>query len=98
MLLNRHISWRFFLTFILLNVPNTPEINTNSNNADIKMNIPVEKITLDRTSVTLKKNGTHKLVVKVSPENTTVFIIFSERAYKRASPVGNHRNRRGTKN
>lgn len=36
-----------------------------------KVIVPAEKVTLDKTSVTLKKGGTHKLVVTVAPENTT---------------------------
>ncbi len=33
--------------------------------------VPAEKVTLDKTTVNLKKGGTHKLVVTVAPENTT---------------------------
>ncbi len=33
--------------------------------------VPAEDVTLDKTSVNLKKGGTHKLVVTVTPENTT---------------------------
>lgn len=54
-----------------------------------KVDIPVEKITLDRTSVTLKKNGTHKLVVTVSPENTTDKTILFQSSNDNVATVSN---------
>lgn len=54
-----------------------------------KVDIPVEKITLDKTSVTLKKNGTHKLVVKVSPENTTDKTILFQSSNDNVAEVSN---------
>ncbi|MBQ4644734.1 MAG: Ig-like domain-containing protein [Clostridia bacterium] len=58
---------------------------TVSNNIDV----PVEKITLDKTSVTLKKNGTHKLVVTVSPENTTNKTILFQSSNDNVATVSN---------
>lgn len=54
-----------------------------------KVDIPVEKITLDKTSVTLKKNGTHKLDVKVSPENTTDKTILFQSSNDNVATVSN---------
>ncbi|MBR2953954.1 MAG: Ig-like domain-containing protein [Clostridia bacterium] len=58
---------------------------TVSNNIDV----PVEKITLDKTSVSLKKNGTHKLVVTVSPENTTNKTILFQSSNDNVATVSN---------
>ena len=54
-----------------------------------KVDIPVEKITLDKTSVTLKKNGTHNLVVTVSPENTTDKTILFQSSNDNVATVSN---------
>lgn len=54
-----------------------------------KVDIPVEKITLDKTSVSLKKNGTHKLVVTVSPENTTDKTILFQSSNDNVATVSN---------
>ena len=54
-----------------------------------KVDIPVEKITLDKTSVTLKKNGTHKLDVTVSPENTTDKTILFQSSNDNVATVSN---------
>ncbi len=54
-----------------------------------KVDVPVEKITLDKTSLTLKKNGTHKLVVKVSPENTTDKTILFQSSNDNVAEVSN---------
>lgn len=54
-----------------------------------KVDVPVEKITLDKTSVTLKKNGSHKLVVKVTPENTTDKTILFQSSNDNVAEVSN---------
>ena len=54
-----------------------------------KVDIPVEKITLDKTSVTLKKGATHKLVVTVTPENTTDKTVLFQSSNDNVAEVSN---------
>lgn len=51
--------------------------------------IPADKVTLDKTSVSLKKNGTHKLVVTVSPENTTDKTVLFQSSNDNVATVSN---------
>lgn len=71
------------------NNPYTPSVSHSYVTVSNKVDIPVEKITLDKTSVTLKKNGTHKLVVKVSPENTTDKTILFQSSNDNVAEVSN---------
>ncbi len=54
-----------------------------------KVDIPAEKVTLDKTSVTLKKGGTHKLVVTVTPEDSTDKTILFQSSNDNVATVSN---------
>lgn len=54
-----------------------------------KVNIPAEKVSLDKTSVDLKKDGTHKLVVTVAPENSTDKTVLFQSSNDNVATVSN---------
>ncbi len=54
-----------------------------------KVNVPAEKVTLDKTSITLKKGGTHKLKVTVTPENSTDKLVLFQSSDDNVATVSN---------
>ncbi len=50
---------------------NSYEFATSNGSITVNNDVPVEKVTLDKTSITLKKGATSKITATVSPSNTT---------------------------
>ena len=67
----------------------TPSVSHSYITVSNKVNIPAEKVSLDKTSVDLKKDGTHKLVVTVTPENSTDKTILFQSSNDNVATVSN---------
>ena len=67
----------------------TPSVSHSYITVSNKVNIPAEKVSLDKTTVDLKKDGTHKLVVTVAPENSTDKTVLFQSSNDNVATVSN---------